>query len=72
MITELETLYRRLDEMRMSAADRELAKARLAQADALAQFVLAAVAALRRLTRVRSAQAPRSPDLQAQGPNSLA
>jgi hypothetical protein len=68
-ITELETLYRRLDETRMSAADRELAKARLAQADALAGFFLALGAGVTRLMRAGSAPAPRSSGLNARVQN---
>ena len=49
MITEIETLYTRLDKLRMTPAERELAKARLAQAEVFAEAVHAAVAALRRL-----------------------
>lgn len=48
-ITELEAFYLRLDKMRMTAADRELAKARLAQADALAKGMLGAAGLLKRL-----------------------
>jgi hypothetical protein len=46
-------LYARLDEVRMTPADRQLAKASLAQADALATFILAAVAFLARLVTPR-------------------
>lgn len=65
MITELETLYRRLDDMRMSAAERELAKARLAQGDAIARFFLAGASAVSRLMRAGSASARHSSDLNA-------
>jgi hypothetical protein len=65
MITEVETLYDRLDRMRMSPADRHLAKASLEQAEAFAEFLHRALHALTRLSRGRSAQAPHSPDLGA-------
>jgi len=64
-ITELEVLYRRLDEVRMTAADRELAKARLAQADAVAGFFLAVAAGFRRLMRAGTAPARRNSGLSA-------
>ena len=38
----LEALYARLDEIRMSEAERQQARAALAQADALADFLLRA------------------------------
>ena len=60
MITELETLYKRLDEMSMTPADRALAKARLAQADALAATFQRALAGLARLIGAQSARAPRT------------
>ncbi|MDH4096417.1 MAG: hypothetical protein OEV81_16710 [Betaproteobacteria bacterium] len=47
-ITELETFYLRLDAMRMTPADRELAKARLDQAEAFAAALHAALSWLRR------------------------
>lgn len=47
--TELETLYDRLDKIRMTPADRALAKVRLAQAEAFAEAVHGVVAALKRL-----------------------
>jgi hypothetical protein len=64
MITEIEALYARLDSIRMSPADRHLARVRLEQAEALADLLHKAVAALARLIRGRSARAPRSSDLQ--------
>jgi hypothetical protein len=51
MITEIETLYARLDKMRLTTADRHLAKARLAQAEALADLLHRALASVARLTR---------------------
>jgi len=65
MITEVETLYDRLDRTRMAPADRHLARARLAQAEAFADFLHKAVAAMARLMQGQSAQAPRRPDLGA-------
>ncbi len=44
----LSDLYARIDKVRMSAADRQSAKAALAQADALAGAFLAATAFLKR------------------------
>jgi hypothetical protein len=70
--TELEALYAHLDRVRMTEADRQMAKANLARGEALADFLHRAVAGLTRIIRARSARAPRSPDLQAQGPNSRA
>jgi hypothetical protein len=48
-ITELETFYLRLDRMRMTPAERELAKAHLAQAEAFAGVLHAGLSWLRRL-----------------------
>lgn len=53
MLTELETLYTRLDKLRMTPAERELAKARLAQAEAFAAALAGAVSALGRLASHR-------------------
>jgi hypothetical protein len=72
MISELETLFKRLDEMRMTPAERNLAKARLMQADAIANGLHAAFRNLARLIPGRSAPAPRSLGLHAQAPNSRA
>ena len=72
MISEIETLYQRLDEMRMTPADRHMAKVQLARAEALADLLHQATTGLARLLRARSARAPRSLGLQAQGPNSRA
>jgi hypothetical protein len=72
MVTELEALYTRLDKIRMTEADRHMARASLEQAEALADALMGAIALLRRVTRGRSARAPRSLGLQAQGPNSRA
>ena len=72
MISKIETLYRRLDEVRMTPADRHMAKVQLARAEALADLLHKAATGLARLLRVRIARAPRSLDLQAQGPNSRA
>jgi hypothetical protein len=69
MITELEALYARLDRVRMTEADRHMAKAHLARAEAFANFLHGAVAGLTRIIRARSAQAARSSDLQARGSN---
>ena len=49
MITEVETLYTRIEMMRMTPAERELARARLEQAEAFAEAVHAAVTGLRKL-----------------------
>lgn len=49
----LETLYARLDEIRMSSAERQAARSALAQADALADFLLAAQALVKRLAGAR-------------------
>ena len=72
MITELETLYKRLDEMTMTPADRELAKAHLAQAEALAATFQRALAGLARLIGAHSARAPRTLGLAAREQNSQA
>jgi len=62
MISEVETLYSRLEKLRMTSADRELAKARLAQAEAFAAGLHAIVSQLSR--RVRGAsRGPRQPGL---------
>ena len=60
MIIELDVLYKRLDEMGMTPSDRELAKARLAQADALADVLQRALAGLARLFGAQGARAPRA------------
>jgi len=65
MDTELEAIYARLDRMRMSQADRHLARARLAQAEVFASLLHKAVATAARLMQGQSAQAPRRPDLGA-------
>ncbi len=62
VISELETLYKRLDEMRMTEADRHAAKASLAQAEALIELAARAV----RFIRGGSAPAPRSSGRPAQ------
>jgi hypothetical protein len=62
MMSELEVLYRRLDEMRMTQADRHMAKASLAQAEALAELRARAA----RFIRGRSVPAPRSSGRPAQ------
>lgn len=49
----LEALYARLDEIRMSEAERLQARAALAQADALAEFLLGAMRLARRLAGAR-------------------
>jgi hypothetical protein len=49
----LEALYARLDEVRMSPADRQAARSALAQADAVAGFLLAAGRLARRLAGAR-------------------
>lgn len=48
-ITELETLYARLDAMRMTPAERALARARLEQAEAFAAAMHHAATAVRKL-----------------------
>jgi hypothetical protein len=60
MVTEIETLYTRLDKLPLTPADRHLAKARLAQAEALADLLHRAAASLARLIR-RSAFASAQP-----------
>lgn len=45
----LTTFYARLDALPMSRAERDLAKARLAQGDALGEFLVAAIALIQRL-----------------------
>lgn len=62
MISELEVFYKRLDQVRMTEADRHMAKVHLARAEALVE--LAARAA--RFIRGRSVPAPRSPARPAQ------
>ena len=47
----LEAIYARLDEIHMSPADRQNARAALAQADALADFIVGAVDLAKRLLR---------------------
>ncbi|HZN87312.1 MAG TPA: hypothetical protein VFB53_11070 [Burkholderiales bacterium] len=49
----LAALYARLDEIRMSPADRLAARSALAQADALADFLLGAMRLVRRLAGAR-------------------
>lgn len=65
MDTELAAIYARLDRIRMSEAERHLARARMEQAEAFAALLHRAVAAVARLMQGRSAQAPRRPDLGA-------
>jgi len=50
----LEAIYARLDEIHMSPADRLNARAALAQADALADFILGAVDLAKRVLRTRA------------------
>ena len=50
----LEAMYARLDEIHMSPADRQNARAALAQADALADFILRAIDLAKRLLRTRA------------------
>jgi hypothetical protein len=50
----LEAIYARLDEIHMSPADRQNARAALAQADALADFILGAVDLAKRVLRTRA------------------
>lgn len=49
----LEALYARLDEIHMSAADRQIARVSLAQADALADFILGTLDLAKRLLGAR-------------------
>lgn len=49
----LQALYARLDEIHMSPADRLAARSALAQADALADFLLGAMRLARRLAGAR-------------------
>jgi hypothetical protein len=53
----LEALYARVEAVRMSSADRESARASLAQADAVAQTILAAIGLARRLLAPRPGHA---------------
>lgn len=62
MISELEVLYKRLDEAHMTEADRYAAKASLAQAEALIELVARAA----RFIRGGSVPAPRSSGRPAQ------
>ena len=55
----LEAMSARLDEIHMSTADRQNARAALAQADALADFIVAAVDFAKRALRTRALRAPR-------------
>lgn len=50
----LEAIYARLDEIHMSAADRLNARAALAQADALVDFILAAIDFAKRVLHSRT------------------
>jgi len=50
----LEAIYARLDEIHMSPADRQNARAALAQADALADFIVGAVDLAKRVLRTRA------------------
>jgi len=50
----LEAIYARLDEIHMSPADRLNARAALAQADALVDFILGAVDLAKRVLRIRA------------------
>ena len=50
----LEAMYARLDEIHMSPADRQNARAALAQADALAGLIVGAIDLARRLLRTRA------------------
>ena len=53
MSSTSELIYRRLDEVRMSKAERMRARAHLQRAEAVADFVAGAIAALRRVvTRI--------------------
>jgi hypothetical protein len=66
MKTRHEPLYARVEALPLPRAERELAKAYLADAAAFADFLYAALAALSRFSPARSAQAPRSARLRAQ------
>lgn len=50
----LEAIYARLDEIYMSPADRQNARAALAQADALVDFILAAIDFAKRVLHSRT------------------
>ena len=63
MITEIETLYSRLEKLPMTPADRVLARARLEQAEAFAAAVHAVFSGLSRLVRGRLIHDSRHPDL---------
>jgi hypothetical protein len=65
MDTELEAITTWLDRLRLSEAERHLARAEMERAEAFAELVHRAVKALGRLAQGHSAQAPRSPDLGA-------
>ena len=50
----LESIYARLEEIQMSPADRLNARAAIAQADALAEFIRGAIDLAKRLLRTRA------------------
>ncbi len=61
MISELEALYISVDKIRMSEADRHMAKVRLAQADAFAGLLLGGVDLVKRLLGSRPRRRPLRP-----------
>jgi hypothetical protein len=65
MDTELEAISTCLDRLRLSEAERHLARVEMERAEAFAAFVHKAVIALRRLVQGHDAPAPRRPDLGA-------
>ncbi len=62
MTTEIEALFAHLDRMRMTPAERELAKARLEQAEAFAAALHAAVAAVKKLFPAHNGQDLSAPE----------
>ena len=64
MKTAYEPLYARVEALPLPHAERELAKAYLADAGAFADFLYEALAALTRFSPARSARAPRSSGLR--------
>lgn len=64
MKTAYEPLYARVEALPLPRAERELAKAYLADAGAFADFLYGALAALTRFSLARSARAPRSSGLR--------
>ena len=60
MITEIEALYTRLEQLRLTPADRALARARLEQAEAFAAGLHCVATAVRKLLSARARAAASS------------